>query len=318
MQCVLNYFGTVNVTALYCTKIVFADDLFGRSIASLSVYPDRAKGYLLVLGLPSLVDAPAAVVPSSFNQGRDGTGEHSTPGKVLTTALLKLYDLGTYRAQHSFPGVVINNSFCRAAFSADGRYATCGTILRNHEGTEKNHIRVWDTLTGRHVDTKIASLPYSFIPRSVTWHPKQHMLAVAMVGHGAAVSIYCANKARNEEVVLVHGDFDAPNNTSNTVNPNNNTTFAGSDGAMSKSKAKSNAHDTSSLGLSSLSSPGRLKKFRSKIAGDRERDRGRGVGEEGEDGLEVRTKEQRAARTREILDKIKAAKARAKGEQQQY
>ena len=288
----------------------------------MSVYPDRAKGYLLVLGLPSLVDAPSTVTSSPFHHGRDTAGEQGAPGKVLTSPLLKLYDLGTYRAQHSFPGVVINNSFCRANFSADGRYATCGTILRTHEGAEKNHIRMWDTLTGRHVDTKIASLPYSYIPRSVAWHPKQHMLAVAMVGQGAAVSIYCANKARNEEVV--HGNYDSRNNMTNTNNTNNNfNNTAGSDGALMKSEAKPTIPNSSSLGLLS---PGRLRKFRNKTAGDRERrgDRGGAAGgaaaggiEGGEDSLEVRTKEQRAARTREILDKIKAAKARAKGEQQQ-
>lgn len=284
----------------YFNLLHIADDLFGRSISSLCVYPDRAKGFLLVLGLPSLVDAPTSAAPT--NQGRGGRSEQSAPGKVLTTALLKLYDLGTYRAQHTFPGVVINNSFCRAAFSADGRYATCGTIIRNHEGTEKNHIRIWDTLTGRHVDTKIANLPYSFIPRSVAWHPKQHMLAVAMVGHGAAVGVYCANKARNEDVVH---NYDAQHSNNNDQSNSNNhndqkSAFSGTDGAMSSSK------------VSSLTSPSRLRKFRTKTAGDR--DRGSG-GEGAEDALEVRTKEQRAARTREILDKIKAAKARAKGEQ---
>jgi hypothetical protein len=272
-----------------------ADDLHGRSISSLSVYPDRAKGYLLVLALPALADAQttsSAITPANLNRGL------KAPGKVLTSPLLKMYDLGTYRAEHTFPGVVINNSFCRATFSADGRYATCGTIVRSHDGTEHNHIRIWDTLTGRPQDTKIATLPYSFIPRSISWHPTQHVMAVAMVGHGAAVGIYCANKARAEDVVH---DF---NTTTTSENFQNST----------KGKTTASSPDLSSSLHMSLSSPGRLRKIK------RTTKRVDGIADGGEgsdnDVVEVRTKEQRAARTREILDKIKAAKARARGEQQ--
>jgi hypothetical protein len=58
------------------------DDLQGRSISSLSVYPDRAKGYLLVLALPCLKEV------------KEPNGE---TGATLTSSLLKLYDLGSYR-----------------------------------------------------------------------------------------------------------------------------------------------------------------------------------------------------------------------------
>jgi hypothetical protein len=274
-----------------------ADDLHGRSISSLSVYPDRAKGFLLVLALPSLVDAPSSQATSPFSLGQEGGGDHyhaSGSGKVLTTALLKLYDLGTYRAQHTFPGIVIHSTFCRAVFSADGRYVTCGTIIRNHEGVESNHVRVWDTLTGRHQDSKIASLPHPFIPRSISWHPKQHVMAVAMVGHGAAVGVYCANKARNEDVVH---DFSVP---------------PGGEAVGNDSKGFTSAPEVS-ISPTVLSSPGRLRKF--KRATRKGGGAGDGVAEDSDAEVpEVRTKEQRAARTREILDKIRAAKARARGE----
>jgi hypothetical protein len=32
--------------------------------------------------------------------------------------------------------------------------------------------------------------------RSVSWHPAQHLLAVSMVGHGAAVILYTGDRER--------------------------------------------------------------------------------------------------------------------------
>ena len=250
-----------------------------------------------MLALPALVDAPAA---EPLHQEHNGSGKSPGTGKVLTTSLLKLYDLGTYRAQHTFPGVVINSTFCRATLSADGRYAACGTIIRNHDGIEKNHIRLWDTLTGRHIDTKIASLPYAYFPRSISWHPRQHVLTVAMVGQGAAIGMYCANKAKNTDVAH---DFAEPSDK-------NENTESGVKGTTSS--------PTSSRRLSSfapISSPGRLRKFKGTLRRGDSPSGDKGDGNTmGLDGTEIRTKEQRTARTKEILEKIRAAKARARGE----
>lgn len=35
---------------------------------------------------------------------------------------------------------------------------------------------------------------FPFPIRSISWHPTQHLLAIAMVGHGAAVAVYAGDK----------------------------------------------------------------------------------------------------------------------------
>lgn len=37
-------------------------------------------------------------------------------------------------------------------------------------------------------------LMFPFPIRSISWHPTQHLLAIAMVGHGAAVAVYAGDK----------------------------------------------------------------------------------------------------------------------------
>jgi len=37
-------------------------------------------------------------------------------------------------------------------------------------------------------------LIFPFPIRSISWHPTQHLLAIAMVGHGAAVAVYAGDK----------------------------------------------------------------------------------------------------------------------------
>jgi hypothetical protein len=76
----------------YCFHI---DDLQGRSISSLTVFPNKAKGYLLVLALPSLHE----VVPSSAGkeaQYISGFPE-TAAAATMTSSMLKVYDLGSYR-----------------------------------------------------------------------------------------------------------------------------------------------------------------------------------------------------------------------------
>ena len=37
--------------------------------------------------------------------------------------------------------------------------------------------------------------------RSIAWHPRQHVVAVASIGIGAPVSVYCGERERAELVV---------------------------------------------------------------------------------------------------------------------
>lgn len=69
------------------------DDLLGRSIASISVFPNRVKGFLLVLALPSLHD-----MMTEGSQGKHPTGGIPESGApTMSTSMLRLYDLSTYR-----------------------------------------------------------------------------------------------------------------------------------------------------------------------------------------------------------------------------
>jgi hypothetical protein len=207
------------------------DDLYGRSISSLSVYPDRAKGYLLVLALPSL------------RESKEANGE---TGVSLSSSILKLYDLGSYRlsifhspfrtmthlilvlctlftVRPSQQLFVELDSLLMAGRSSSTsthllfliicyRFVLCPCIDKTPDGRERFHVRAWDSQSGHIQESFLnglplhtsssdsqfgsATIPYPFLPRSISWHPSQHMVAISMVGPGAAVGIYCANKAR--------------------------------------------------------------------------------------------------------------------------
>ena len=44
-----------------------------------------------------------------------------------------------------------------------------------------------------------ADLMLPFAVRSLSWHPTQHVLAVAMVGTGGSVAVYCTNRESTEK-----------------------------------------------------------------------------------------------------------------------
>jgi hypothetical protein len=82
--------------------------------------------------------------------------------------------------------------FCRAALSADGRIVACGTTSSNDEGCSR--LRFWDSQTGNALPSTLTDLLLPFAVRSISWHPKQHVMAVAMLGSGAAVALYSGQR----------------------------------------------------------------------------------------------------------------------------
>lgn len=64
--------------------------------------------------------------------------------------------------------------------------------------------------------------------RSLSWHPTQHLLAVAMVGHGAAVVVYSGDRENADKAVeratssASDSTYNPINNTSETSNNNIN------------------------------------------------------------------------------------------------
>ena len=99
--------------------------------------------------------------------------------------LLKLYDLSTYRAVYNFSNVSLQNSFARGALSADGKYAVCGTRVFSPGSAASDRcaygLKFWDTAPGSTIECEMSSEHFPFPVRCVSWHPRQHMIAVATV-----------------------------------------------------------------------------------------------------------------------------------------
>eukprot|EP01041_Mallomonas_annulata_P002782 gene2782-5479_t len=111
--------------------------------------------------------------------------DRSSFGQLLVLALpstLRLYNLSTYRVHTNYPGVNLGETFGRAQLSADGRIAVCGYV--DSYGAK---LKFWDAQMG---DAILARLSV----RGISWHPKQHMIAVTMLGTGASLLIYSAEK----------------------------------------------------------------------------------------------------------------------------
>ncbi len=165
------------------------DELQSQSISSLAIHPSRAKGRLLVLAQPQMLSG-----------GSGGDQENQVNAAAVSSqSLLRLYDLGSYRPLHHFNKVSLTpHAFARAGMSADGRYAVCGTTIDGLPlaGQPSYCLRFWDTITGAlATPSDMSALQLPFPVRSTAWHPRQHMVALAAVGPGAALTLLVANKA---------------------------------------------------------------------------------------------------------------------------
>jgi len=126
------------------------------AITSLAVHPDSSRSQLLVLAPP-----------------------HT----------LRLYSSSNHRIQANFPGISLTGTFTRAYFSADGGLIACGSTDSNG-----NKIKFWDSQSGDTVLSRLSEVVLPFSVRSLSWHPKQHMVAVAMLGSNASLLLYVAEK----------------------------------------------------------------------------------------------------------------------------
>lgn len=128
---------------------------------------------------------------------------------------LKVYNLANYRLQSKCNGFqpAIHSTgktiFQRAALSADGSFVVCGTAIRASTGNRRTlsssavsnkgdqvvyRLSLWDSQTGASIRTELSEYHYPYPVRSISWHPKQHALAVAFMGEQAAVVIYAGMK----------------------------------------------------------------------------------------------------------------------------
>lgn len=143
----------------------------GMGITSLSMHPEKGRSQLLALS-------------------------HSPGG-----AMLRLLSTSTYKQLASFSGMGVDKDgrcssvFARCSLSADGRLSIGGVQGDVGSATQgKYNLRVWDSSTGHHVPSALSEITLPYPVRSIAWHPKQHVVAVAMVGTGACVSIFCADR----------------------------------------------------------------------------------------------------------------------------
>lgn len=99
---------------------------------------------------------------------------------------LKMINMSTYKTQcfcegfgglGSGPGMGV---FFRAGLSADGRYVISGACVKGETG--KYCLQLWDSQTGRAARSPLSNYMFPYPIRSISWHPAQHLLAVAMVG----------------------------------------------------------------------------------------------------------------------------------------
>ena len=138
---------------------------------------------------------------------------HSQQMLVLAPpAILAVFNTSTYRANGgAFPGLHVPTTtaavgtsdsgvetvrgISRAALSADGRLAICGSM----SPAGGHSLRVWECATGSAVTSPLAALRMPYPIRAVAWHPTQHVRA--SVTSGATVYItytvfYCCRSSR--------------------------------------------------------------------------------------------------------------------------
>jgi WD40 repeat protein len=110
---------------------------------------------------------------------------------------LKVYSTATYRAISTCSGSTtaglgahcpggsiwdadgkdLRPVFARAGLSADGRMVACGCPASGSSSI----LRMWDAQTGTVVPSPLSDILLPYPVRSIAWHPKQHVVAVAMV-----------------------------------------------------------------------------------------------------------------------------------------
>lgn len=150
------------------------------SVLSLHIHPDKLKGLMLVLS--------------------------------RQPATLKVLSLTTYKLVHfcenftGLPSYLVREDghtfsagvFHRAAFSADGRFILCCCATAAGEESNVSHYRLlaWDTESGNPIPYwPLSTLTFPYPIRSIAWHPSQHLIAVSMVGPGAAVVLYSTDRS---------------------------------------------------------------------------------------------------------------------------
>jgi len=181
---------------------------------------------------------------------------------------LKLYSTSTYKPIAACAGVgsgqvaskskvtktSVNTSgavFGRAELSPDGRFAVAGISSTSVNNGGHYNLKVWEAKQGNVYPAVLSDINLPYPVRSISWHPEQHVMAVAMVGMGAAVVIYCGER-ESAELAIGRMAGDAMDGHLQTVQETN-TALSSKANSPSRMNASSRLN-TSLMGASSSSS----------------------------------------------------------------
>ncbi len=99
----------------------------------------------------------------------------------------------TSKALASTSGAV----YGRATLSPDGRFAVTG-VSASGTSDGRYRLKVWEVKNGNVYPAALSEINLPYPVRSISWHPEQHVMAVAMVGSGAAVVVYSGERESAE------------------------------------------------------------------------------------------------------------------------
>lgn len=194
------------------------------SILSIAIHPDKMKGMMLMMSRqPASLKVLNLATYKPFHACENFTG--------LSAYLVREGD-----------NVFSTGIFYRASFSADGKFIVACCNVSQEIDRPVYKLLVWDSYTGQPVSSFLSQLTFAYPVRSVTWHPTQHLLAVAMLGPGAAVVLYTT-------------DSSSASSINQQQQHNQQQAQAGFDVTASTSSLPRGALDRSLVGASSLLPP---------------------------------------------------------------
>lgn len=114
---------------------------------------------------------------------------------------LKLVDITTSQPVAHFKGNLVRAGVIRAKFSPDGTYVLAGS--------EDGKVYAWDTVSASPVPFLDGKLGYSAPLCDLSFHPKQHIMALTCFGGDHPVLVYCTNRPDTPKLLDGQASCDA-------------------------------------------------------------------------------------------------------------
>lgn len=110
------------------------------------------------------------------------------------------------------------------------RIAVCGVTESSSVSGNSNGnymLRFWDSQSGQViVDSVLSSHAFPYPIRSCSWHPNQHMIAIASVGPEASLLLFCAEKENATAAIRRLASTSANEFIASQLNPEVNAATA--------------------------------------------------------------------------------------------